>query len=245
MPSTTSCPYCGKELERAKENYMGRSIVVGYYGCQCEGAVKARAEQKAREAEREAEERRRAKQYEAEAEQRAYEARVRACGIMPRYTDAAHPMAEKLADAIESGRNAFVFGRVGTGKTHLVSAAAYVLMRRERKVLFTSMWRVLDAIKQGFSEDYDPMPKYQNVEVLILDDLGKESPTDFALERFFALVDERSARMLPTIVTTQYKPSELIERLAKNGDVDTAIAIVSRLRQDCECIELTGADRRR
>lgn len=238
MPTTTSCPYCGKELERREITFMGRKVFGGYFGCQCEGATKEREEQKAREAEEDA-------RIDREARERALASKVRKCGIMPRFENAEHPMAEALANAVMEGRNAYVFGKVGTGKTHLVSAAAYVLMRQGRNVLFTSMWRVLDAIKQGFSEDYDPMPKYQNAEVLILDDLGKESPTDFALERLFALVDERSARLLPTIVTTQYKPSELIERLGKNGDADTAIAIVSRLRQDCERIELTGSDRRR
>ena len=239
MPSTTSCPYCGKELERMETPlFKGKTYFIGYRDCQCEGAIKERERQRAEEVEKEARQREWRKKLE-------LEDRISKCGIMPRFEDAEHPMAEALANAVMDGRNAYVFGKVGTGKTHLVSAAAYVLMRREKKVLFTSMWRVLDAIKQGFSEDYDPMPKYQNAEVLILDDLGKESPTDFALERLFALVDERSARLLPTIVTTQYKPSELIERLAKNGDADTAIAIVSRLRQDCERIELTGSDRRR
>lgn len=238
MPTTTNCPYCGKELERREITFMGRKVFGGYFGCQCEGATKEREERKAREAEEDA-------RIDREARERALASNARKCGIMPRFENAEHPMAEALANAVMEGRNAYVFGKVGTGKTHLVSAAAYVLMRQGRKVLFTSMWRVLDAIKQGFSEDYDPMPKYQNAEVLILDDLGKESPTDFALERLFALVDERSARLLPTIVTTQYKPSELIQRLGKNGDADTAIAIVSRLRQDCERIELTGSDRRR
>ena len=238
MPSTTSCPYCGKELERMETPlFKGKTYFIGYRECQCEGAIKERERQKAEEAEKEARQREWRKKFE-------LEDRISKCGIMPRFENAEHPMAEALANAVMEGRNAYVFGKVGTGKTHLVSAAAYVLMRQGRKVLFTSMWRVLDAIKQGFSEDYDPMPKYQNAEVLILDDLGKESPTDFALERLFALVDERSARLLPTIVTTQYKPSELIQRLGKNGDADTAIAIVSRLRQDCERIELTGSDRR-
>lgn len=238
MPTTTNCPYCGKELERRVVSFMGRKVFGGYYGCQCEGAIKEREERKAMEAKEEALD-------EEQIRKSKLDKLVRASGIQPRFENAEHPMAEELASAVMEGRNAYVFGKVGTGKTHLVSAAAYVLMRQGRKVLFTSMWRVLDAIKQGFSEDYDPMPKYQNAEVLILDDLGKESPTDFALERLFALVDERSARLLPTIVTTQYKPSELIQRLAKNGDADTAIAIVSRLRQDCERIELTGSDKRR
>lgn len=91
---------------------------------------------------------------------------------------------------------------------------------------------------------YDPLPAYQSVHVLVLDDLGKESPTDFALERMFALVDERYNRLLPTVVTTQYRRSMLTDRLARRGDEETAKAIISRLRQGCMTVELKGGDRR-
>ena len=107
------------------------------------------------------------------------------------------------------------------------------------------MLGILDEIKAGFREETDPLPAYKSAPVLILDDLGKGSQTDFALERLFALVDHRNANMLPIIVTTQYQPSELIARMASSkGDKETAIAIVSRIRQDSEKVVLPSNDRR-
>ncbi len=234
MPTTTSCPYCGEPLKPRTFQLFGEMRQMGFEECQCDGA----------KAEREAIERK-----EAEAErrrrQRELSERIRMAGVMPRFESAEHGLAEQCADDVMDGRNLYIYGDVGTLKTHLASAMTIKLVERNVKVCFSAMWKILDAIKAGFRDDCDPLPKYQRVRVLVLDDLGKESPTDFALERLFALVDERSARMLPTVVTTQYKPGLLIDRLAKNGDRDTTIAVVSRLRQDCRTIELTGGDRRR
>lgn len=237
MPSTASttkrCPHCGAELKARTAELFGKTVTMGYEECQCQGARAEREAREREEARREAEERRK----------RVAEA-VRRAGILPRYERANHPMASRCAEHMAKGGNVYVYGNVGTHKTTLAAATARLLVEQGRDVRFTAMWRVLDAIKDGFRGGTDPLPGYQRAGFLFLDDLGKESPTDFALERLFALVDERNARMLPTLVTTQYKPSALIGRLAKNGDRDTAVAIVSRLRQDCRTVELDGPDGR-
>ena len=233
MPNTT-CRHCGAVLQPREWTFGGRTIQCGFEECTCDAAIK----------EREALARLEAFAEQKERERRLAEA-YRKAGIMPRYINAEHPMAPELADELERGRNLYIFGDVGTLKTHLASATARILVQHGKSVTCTAMWKVLDEIKAGFRDGFNPLPKYQRARILVLDDLGKESPTDYALERIFALVDERNARMLPTAITTQYKPSRLIERLAKNGDEDTAIAIVSRLRQDCRAIELEGGDRRR
>ncbi|MBQ9068583.1 MAG: ATP-binding protein [Eggerthellaceae bacterium] len=233
MRNTTSCPHCGATLNAREWTLGGKPVFAGYEQCECEGARAERAEIERLQAVAERRER----------ERREREA-IRKAGIMPRFENATHPLAPECARDMQQGRNLYIFGEVGTLKTHLASATARILVAEGCNVRFSAMWKVLDAIKAGFRDNYDPLPAYQSCKYLILDDFGKESPTDFALERMFALIDERSARMLPTAVTTQYKPGRLIERLAKNGDKDTAIAIVSRLRQDCRSIELEGRDRR-
>lgn len=231
--TTSSCPHCGATIQARTLVLGGNPVLAGYEECQCEGA----------RAEREA-----IRQREAEAEkrelQRLFVRAIRKAGIMPRFENAEHPLAQGCAEDMLQGRNLYIFGNVGTLKTHLASATARILVAKGCNVRFSAMWKVLDAIKKGFNDGSDPLPAYQNCKYLVLDDFGKESPTDFALERMFALIDERSARMLPTAVTTQYKPGELVDRLARNGDKDTAIAIVSRLRQDCRSVELGGGDRR-
>lgn len=233
MPNTTKCPHCGATLKRRTLTLCNKPVFAGYEECWCEGAVRERAEYDRRERLRE----------QQEAERLRLDA-IRKAGIMPRFESAEHPLAQGCADDMSKGKNLYIYGEVGTLKTHLASATARILVAKGCNVKFSAMWKVLDAIKAGFRDNYDPLPAYQSCQFLVLDDFGKESPTDFALERMFALIDERSARMLPTAVTTQYKPGRLIERLAKNGDKDTAIAIVSRLRQDCRTVELDGGDRR-
>lgn len=234
MPTTTDrCPHCGRALEPLFVDVLGKTYRVGSRDCTCEGAEADRAELLRRQAEAERRER----------EQARIDALLKS-GIMPRFIAAEHPLAAECAGEVAGGGNLYIFGGVGTLKTSLASAVARRLVEDGWEVVFSAMWRILDEIKDGFRDGRDPLPSYQCCDVLILDDLGKESPTDFALERLFALVDERSALMRPTVVTTQYRPGKLIDRLAKNGDRDTAVAIVSRLRQDCRTVEMGGGDRR-
>lgn len=233
MPSITECRHCGAALKPRVIELLGRSIQAGYEECGCPGSIAARRERERAEAEAEAERRRE------EAARRAREA-----GVPPRFEHAWHPLAAKCATMMEMGRNLYVYGDVGTTKTQLVSAVAWLLAANGRDVRMTSMRKVLAEVRQGFDGGGDPLPSYARRRFLILDDLGKESPTDFALERMFALIDERYGMMLPTAVTTQYAPGRLIERLAKNGDANTAKAIVSRIRNGAHMVELTGADRR-
>ena len=233
MPITTDCPHCGRPLTPHVVDVFGRQVLAGYSSCDCDGAIAERMRAAALE---DAERKRR--------ESQALDRRLAAAGVKPRYLHAEDPKAEGLASKVLSGKSLYLVGPVGAGKTHLACATARIVAARGIRVRVASMVEVLDAIKAGFGES-DPMPGYQRAQVLVLDDLGKESPTDFALERLFALVDGRNALLLPTVVTTQYRPGRLIERLAKHGDDDTAVAIVSRLRQESETVELAGHDRRR
>lgn len=232
-PSTTECPYCGATLKARTLSLFGKQVFGGYEGCQCPGA---RAERESRERAERAEAQREAERKRAKA--------IRKAGIQPRYEAQGHPLAQGCAEDMLKGRNVFISGEVGTHKTTLASATARILVERGEDVRMTAMWKVLDEIKAGFDGGTNPLPGYQRVRYLFLDDLGKENPTEYALERMFALIDERNANMLPTCVTTQYEPSRLIARLAKHGDRDTAVAIVSRLRQDCRAVRLTGPDGR-
>ena len=232
MPTTTDCPHCGRPLTPHIVDVFGRQVLAGYSACDCDGAAAERMRAEERE---DAERKRR--------ESQALDRRLSAAGVKPRYLNAEDPKAEGLARKVLAGNSLYLVGPVGAGKTHLACATARIVAARGIRVKVASMVEVLDAIKAGFGES-DPMPGYQRAQVLVLDDLGKESPTDFALERLFALVDGRNAMLLPTVVTTQYRPGRLIERLAKHGDEDTAVAIVSRLRQDSETVELPGRDRR-
>lgn len=134
------------------------------------------------------------------------------------------------------GRNLLLLGPVGTGKSHAAVAAARVVFDRGQEVRFLPVVELLDLLRPGGPENalYD----LADVELLVLDDLGSERPTDWTAERLYALINRRWLEEAPTVCTTNLSPKELeaalgarvYSRLVGSGSVGVA---------------LTGADRRR
>jgi len=94
-------------------------------------------------------------------------------------------------------------------------------------------------------EEIDPailFERARRVPVLALDDLGRERPTPWALERLASLVHHRYEHELPTIVTSNYRRSELAARM---GDLDAAERIIDRLREGTAEYRFEGKTRRR
>lgn len=87
-----------------------------------------------------------------------------------------------------------------------------------------------------YADRDDPLPALFDVDLLVLDDLGREKVTDWASERLYVLVNERYNRRRPTIVTTNYSPDELASR-----GYD---ALISRLVEGAAVVLLTAADYR-
>lgn len=247
-PSTTAstteprkCPFCGRELRPLTANLFGRTVTFGYEDCDCEQAVALRDEEQRR---KDAEEREEA----ARRQERMFEDQCSRVGIPRRYRGSQSPFSEGCADALLSGRNVILWGPVGTGKTTALCATATRLLGAggvsPDDVELTSVGEILSEVQLGFKSGTDPIGRHASKRFLLLDDLGKEQPTGFVLSRLFSLVNRRYNEMLPTAVTTQYRPSALIARLSERGDSDTAQAIVSRLTQDAVSIEIGGRDRR-
>lgn len=225
------CRHCGKRLlMRLMESPISTDPWrLGYERCECEGAE---AERKAEElAERER------KRKEAEAK---YRADIKAAGIPKRYERANHERADEVAKRVEQGGSWYIFGPQGTGKTTLAMAAARKLIWRGRRVFVISSYDLMDAMRSVNKEDRDLIKRAKSRAVLVIDDLGKEaSNTPHACERLFAIIDTRDKAMLPTIVTSNYKLSELAQKITE-GDAGKSIA--SRLYASCAQLELAGKD---
>lgn len=233
FPSTTECPHCGAVLNARYVQFMQKRLFCGYERCTCAGAEAEREAIAAREMDA-------AQRAEAERRRRSL---VRA-GVPERYLALDHPMAGELASAMEEGRWLYLWGDVGTRKTTCAAAVAMRLHDNGKRSLMVPMYRVLDEIQRSFHEGGDPLRRYADADYLIIDDLGKRRPTGFVLDSLFQLVDRRYSAMRPTLVTTQYRPSDLVRRLAEQGDADTAKAIVSRLRHGARVVEFDGPDGR-
>ena len=81
---------------------------------------------------------------------------------------------------------------------------------------------------------------YEDCTLLIIDDLGKEKPTEWALQMIYSIIDKRYNSLKPIVVTTNYTASELINRMTISSDKSSAEAIVDRLFEICEYIPITG-----
>ncbi|NLZ96331.1 MAG: ATP-binding protein [Bacteroidales bacterium] len=157
--------------------------------------------------------------------------------------------ANTFADRKEQGEGLYFVGGNGVGKTHLAAAIALELINMGTPVIFKTAIELLEEIKKTFDSDegateYEILQAYKNVDLLVIDDLGKESPTDWALATLYNIINDRYENMLPIIVTTNYSDVRLIRRLSKNGDPETAKAIVSRLHEMCLGVEMAGVDYR-
>jgi DNA replication protein DnaC len=98
-------------------------------------------------------------------------------------------------------------GPSGCGKTHLAAAAAGRCIERGHAALFMVVPDLLDhlraAYQPGSEMAYDELFEVvRNAPVLILDDLGVQSGTEWANEKLFQLINHRYNTQLPTIFTT-------------------------------------------
>lgn len=257
MASTTDkeqkCEFCGKSLAPVYiQSFVAPSelqaaykvcefpggmplTLVTFKPCDCPEAVKLH---EAQEAEAKA-------QQQAEAKERFYANLVRA-GIHKKYIEAKHPEAKEYAAKIDGGQSFYFSGSFGTGKTYLACAIARQLVYHKRRVRFVTSVDLLIELQSTYGKaeaEKDVLARYSKCDVLILDDFGKEPPTEWALSRLYAIVNNRDADMLPLVVTSNYRISELVSRMA-GCDESTAEALASRLAGMCEAVEIAGEDRR-
>jgi len=125
-------------------------------------------------------------------------------------------------------------GRSGSGKTHLASAIANARLNAGDQVIFASASGLLDRLRQTFDplawESYDHVfDQMRACALLIIDDLGDESPTPWALEKLYQLFNHRSVSALPTVITTRL-PLERIEPRIRSRSMD--IDLVRKLLLD-------------
>jgi DNA replication protein DnaC len=100
-------------------------------------------------------------------------------------------------------------GGFGCGKTHLAAAIANAQVEAGRGVLFMTVPDLLDYLKASYGASPEQGDNFNtrfeqilSVPLLILDDMGTESPTPWAMEKLFQILNHRYTAQLPTVVST-------------------------------------------
>jgi DNA replication protein DnaC len=128
-------------------------------------------------------------------------------------------------------------GGYGCGKTHLAAAIANAALERGLSVLFVTVPDLLDHLRGAFAplsdQSYDErFEQVRSAPLLILDDLGTEYGTPWALEKLFQLLNHRYMSRLPTVITTNEELEDLDPRI-RSRLIDTGLVqIVTILAPD-------------
>jgi len=131
--------------------------------------------------------------------------------------EAAVAMARQFA---ETSENWLVFvGEHGCGKTHLAAAIANSCADGGRPVVFKEVPELLDHLRATYRPDspvtYDQLfEAVRSAPLLILDDLGTESATEWAREKLYQILNHRYAAKRPTVITMVNSLEETEPRLA-------------------------------
>ena len=141
-----------------------------------------------------------------------YEGEARS--IMEKNLAAAKDFAESFA---KENKNLLLIGPTGTGKTHISTSIAKVLIEKGVEVLYDSAQNIVsafekDKFKSGYGA-YEPEgTKYLECELLILDDLGTEFISQFTVSCLYNLLNTRMNKGLATVISTNLSPAELSEK---------------------------------
>ena len=139
-------------------------------------------------------------------------------------------------------QNILFYGDTGTGKTFLTNCIANELLKRSKSVIYLTAISLFDLFsKQAFNNDTDDVITSKDLEqylfdcdLLIIDDLGTESPNSFTNSKLFYCLNERFLREKSTIISTNLS-LEMINGLYSER-------IYSRLVSNYTLLKLFGDD---
>lgn len=263
-PSPRKCEFCGKEIQPEGLVLLGKVLVWNNNlpRCDCEKAQEYWAEYDRKKKEQ--------KQHEEEEKRRkAMQDRINRLlqnsGIKRRFLQRTFPnfrcdtpgrkknydIAKKYADNfayhMAMGNGLYIEGTNGTGKTHLAAAIALQLINEGVPVICKTSTDLLMDIKKAFDHEYvkehEVIDVYKKVDLLIIDDLGKEQCSDWSMSMLYSILNDRYEDMKPTIVTTNYNADGLANALTPKGfDNTKIIAIISRLRETSTVMTMAWED---
>lgn len=135
-----------------------------------------------------------------------------------------------------------IYGNIGFEKIYFGACIANKMIENNKIVLMEKSSSIIDKIKESFNKDglseTQIIELYSNVDMLIIDDLGNENLSKWALEKLYKIISNRYDNELPIVITTRYNKEQLIEQLSTENDTEIAEEIVEVLNEMCYGISI-------
>ena len=135
----------------------------------------------------------------------------------------------------KNNRSILFTGSTGTGKTYFLHSIAKALLDRGVSVLYFTATGLFEYFSKRMREE-DTEDYIEEVDVILIDDLGTEFSNSFTTSRFFALLNQRILDRKTILISTNLNFKELREMYSDR--------VVSRFMSDYEIIPLYGKDQR-
>jgi DNA replication protein DnaC len=151
-------------------------------------------------------------------------------------TEKVKAYVEKWEQLYKKSLGLLLWGDVSSGKTFYAACIANALINKEIPVYMTNFSRILNQLTNGFSDNrneyIDSLNKYK---LLIIDDLGIERKSEFAMEQVFNIIDSRYRSNKPMIITTNLTLDEI-----KNPSDTMQKRIYSRIIERCMPVKISS-----
>lgn len=144
---------------------------------------------------------------------------------------------ERFDEMAAKNQGLMFYGNPGTGKTFIAACIANALIEKQVPVVVTSFVKLIGEIQnQSFDRSEEAMIQTLNrAKLLIIDDLGAERSTDYALERVYNVIDSRYRSAKPLILTTNLTLGQM------QATADTRYGrIYDRIFEMCYPVEMKG-----
>ena len=134
-------------------------------------------------------------------------------------------LIQRLADLgfMSEGRNLFIVGSTGTGKSYIATALGYRACQKGHRVLYANTARLMAQLKVAKAKGsiLQELKKIERTELLILDDFGLQPLDTTARNLLMDIIEDRHGKK-STIIASQIPARAWYEAIA-DQTVDDAI----------------------